>query len=65
MTFAVRPVGPDDPPVMMALFLWVIPNRDWYYKVMMMTGSKQGSTLGFYRAAGFTQDQTAFQIRRF
>jgi len=28
-----------------------------------MTGSKQGSTLGFYRAAGFAHDKTAFQIR--
>jgi len=34
------------------------------YKVMLMTGSKKESTLGFYRAAGFTDDKTAFQIRR-
>ncbi|MCC6718617.1 MAG: GNAT family N-acetyltransferase [Acetobacteraceae bacterium] len=34
------------------------------YKVMLMTGSKQESTLGFYRAAGFAADKTAFQIRR-
>lgn len=34
------------------------------YKVMLMTGSKKESTLGFYRAAGFTQDKTAFQIRK-
>ena len=34
------------------------------YKVMLMTGSKQESTLGFYRAAGFTDDKTAFQIRK-
>ena len=34
------------------------------YKVMLMTGSKKDSTLGFYRAAGFTDDKTAFQIRR-
>ena len=34
------------------------------YKVMLMTGSKQESTLGFYRAGGFTADKTAFQIRR-
>ncbi len=34
------------------------------YKLMLMTGSKQESTLGFYRAAGFTDDKTAFQLRR-
>jgi GNAT superfamily N-acetyltransferase len=34
------------------------------YKVMLMTGSKKESTLGFYRASGFTADKTAFQIRR-
>ena len=34
------------------------------YKVMLMTGSKKESTLGFYRAAGFSDDKTAFQIRR-
>ena len=34
------------------------------YKVMLMTGSKRPETLGFYRAAGFTDDKTAFQIRR-
>jgi len=34
------------------------------YKVMLMTGSKKESTLGFYRAGGFTDDKTAFQIRR-
>ena len=34
------------------------------YKVMLTTGSKKDSTLGFYRAAGFTDDKTAFQIRR-
>lgn len=34
------------------------------YKAVLMTGSKQESTLGFYRAAGFTDDKTAFQIRR-
>ena len=34
------------------------------YKVMLMTGSKKESTLGFYRAAGFADDKTAFQIRR-
>ncbi len=34
------------------------------YKVMLMTGSKKESTLGFYRAAGFADDKTAFQIRK-
>ena len=34
------------------------------YKVMLMTGSKQESTLAFYRSAGFVADKTAFQIRR-
>ena len=34
------------------------------YKVMLMTGSKKESTLGFYRAAGFTQDKTAFHTNR-
>ena len=34
------------------------------YKVMLMTGSKRPETLGFYRAAGFTDDKTAFQIRK-
>lgn len=34
------------------------------YKAMLMTGSRKESTLGFYRAAGFTDDKTAFQIRR-
>lgn len=34
------------------------------YKAMLMTGSKKDSTLGFYRAAGFTDDKTAFQVRR-
>ena len=36
---------------------------DGAYKVMLMTGSKKESTLGFYRAAGFTDDKTAFQRR--
>jgi hypothetical protein len=31
---------------------------------MLMTGSKDPATLGFYRAAGFTDDKTAFQLRR-
>ncbi|WP_428926763.1 N-acetyltransferase family protein [Marinibacterium sp. SX1] len=34
------------------------------YKVMLMTGSTRPSTLAFYRAAGFTQDKTGFQMRR-
>ena len=33
------------------------------YKIMLMTGSKQQSTLDFYRKNGFTDDKTAFQIR--
>lgn len=34
------------------------------YKVMLMTGSKQPSTLAFYKAAGFEQSKTGFQVRR-
>ncbi|GLR83701.1 GNAT family N-acetyltransferase [Bradyrhizobium iriomotense] len=34
------------------------------YKVMLMTGSKQPSTLAFYASAGFEQNKTGFQIRR-
>ncbi|MFM7779964.1 MAG: N-acetyltransferase family protein [Alphaproteobacteria bacterium] len=34
------------------------------YKVMLMTGSKQPSTLKFYENAGFQQTKTGFQIRR-
>lgn len=34
------------------------------YKVMLMTGSKEASTLAFYAAAGFEQSKTGFQIRR-
>ena len=34
------------------------------YKVMLMTGSKQPSTLKFYQDAGFEQNKTGFQIRR-
>lgn len=34
------------------------------YKAMLMTGSRKEATLGFYRAAGFKDDKTAFQIRR-
>lgn len=41
--------------------------RSWAagcYKVMLMTGSQRASTLGFYRAAGFEQSKTGFQMRR-
>lgn len=34
------------------------------YKVMLMTGSKKRDTLDFYRAAGFEQSKTGFQMRR-
>lgn len=34
------------------------------YKAMLMTGSKQPSTLAFYEAVGFEQSKTGFQIRR-
>lgn len=34
------------------------------YKVMLMTGSKNPSTLAFYASAGFEQDKTGFQVRR-
>jgi GNAT superfamily N-acetyltransferase len=34
------------------------------YKVMLLTGSKQPSTLNFYENAGFEQTKTGFQIRR-
>lgn len=34
------------------------------YKVMLLTGSKQPSTLKFYENAGFEQTKTGFQIRR-
>jgi GNAT superfamily N-acetyltransferase len=33
------------------------------YKVMLLTGSKEPSTLAFYQAAGFEQSKTGFQIR--
>jgi len=33
------------------------------YKVMLLTGSKEAATLGFYRAAGFEQTKTGFQVR--
>ena len=34
------------------------------YKVMLMTGSKQPSTLAFYESAGFERSKTGFQARR-
>ena len=34
------------------------------YKVMLLTGSKQPSTLRFYEKAGFEQTKTGFQMRR-
>ena len=34
------------------------------YKVMLMTGSKEPSTLAFYASAGFEQSKTRFQVRR-
>lgn len=34
------------------------------YKVMLLTGSKQPSTLKFYANAGFEQSKTGFQMRR-
>ena len=34
------------------------------YKVMLLTGSKQPSTLNFYENAGFEQSKTGFQMRR-
>ena len=34
------------------------------YKVMLLTGSEQPSTHAFYRAAGFEQSKTGFQVRR-
>lgn len=33
------------------------------YKVMLMTGSKDPSTLAFYEKAGFEQSKTGFQMR--
>ncbi|RYE34879.1 MAG: GNAT family N-acetyltransferase [Hyphomicrobiales bacterium] len=34
------------------------------YKTMLMTGSRNPATLGFYAAAGFEQSKTGFQARR-
>ena len=36
-------------------------NQDCY-KVMLLTGSQDAATLGFYRAAGFEQTKTGFQV---
>ena len=34
------------------------------YKVMLLTGSKEPATLGFYRNAGFATTKTGFEMRR-
>ncbi|WP_378944694.1 GNAT family N-acetyltransferase [Mesorhizobium sp. ANAO-SY3R2] len=34
------------------------------YKVMLLTGSKNPATLGFYRNAGFETTKTGFEVRR-
>lgn len=34
------------------------------YKVMLLTGSKDPATLGFYRNAGFQTTKTGFEMRR-
>lgn len=34
------------------------------YKVMLLTGSKDPATLGFYENAGFSRSKTGFEIRR-
>jgi len=34
------------------------------YKVMLLTGSKEPATLGFYRNAGFQTTKTGFEMRR-
>jgi GNAT superfamily N-acetyltransferase len=34
------------------------------YKVMLLTGSKDPTTLRFYENCGFRQDKTGYQIRR-
>jgi N-acetylglutamate synthase-like GNAT family acetyltransferase len=34
------------------------------YKVMLLTGSTEPTTLKFYEGCGFTQNKTGFQIRR-
>lgn len=49
------------------LILEAASNRAWdrdCYKVMLMTGSRRPSTLGFYESAGFEQSKTGFQKRR-
>lgn len=34
------------------------------YKVMLLTGSKDPATLGFYERAGFARSKTGFEMRR-
>lgn len=34
------------------------------YKVMLLTGSKNPATLGFYESAGFQHSKTGFEVRR-
>jgi len=34
------------------------------YKVMLLTGSKDPATLGFYQSVGFKQTKTGFETRR-
>ena len=34
------------------------------YKVMLLTGSKDPATLGFYEDAGFARSKTGFEMRR-
>jgi GNAT superfamily N-acetyltransferase len=34
------------------------------YKVMLLTGSKNPATLGFYQSVGFEQTKTGFETRR-
>jgi GNAT superfamily N-acetyltransferase len=50
-----------------SVILNVAAQRAWdhgCYKVMLMTGSKNPATLGFYVSAGFEQTKTGFQMRR-
>ncbi len=38
-----------------------IAQRENYYKIMLLTGSKEEATLNFYKKAGFNcEDKTAF-----
>ena len=42
-------------------------NASWRagcYKVMLLTGSQNPTTLRFYRQVGFEQSKTGFQVRR-